>query len=264
MKNRKKLVLGILLLVVAVGSVTTWAVSRASTKPQQPLASAKPQAISTRYLDAFFQSYVAALNSKDVSQMMSFYGPDVVTTMAWGKEMNNAQRADYFQACGQSFPEAKIVIQKVMYVPKSSTSGYITWSFGMKAGTQVKPFMGVMGFFKKPEPGKIYDQEGVSTGQVELLDRAAAGTIKGLEDQIAAIDKDILSLDEQIVTSDEEAQKGPALAEKITLAGSRSELIEKRANLDHELINKAVSSIKFTRQSSYQNMDAFLKKIGGK
>lgn len=266
MKNRKKLLLGFVLLVVGVGSVATWAITRANTKPQP---------INTRYLEAFFLRYVSSLNSNDIDHMISFYAPDAVSTMAWGNEMNNQQRAAYYAECKQAFPQAVFEIKKVTYEPTSETSGYITWDFGIKSGPQMAPFMGVYKKVEK-EPGKIYDQEGVSTGQVAAINSAALGQIKQMERQIASLDEEILSLDQQIAALNERisSEKGPShavyaeggsssAAERFALAEKRAGLAERRAELDRQLIDTAVGAIKFTRQSSFQNMDAFLKKIGG-
>ena len=269
MKNRKKLLSAIALVVIAAGCLTTWAITRASTKP-------KP--MNTRYLETFFHRYVASLNGKSVGDMMSFYGPDCVSVQAWGMEMDNVKRAAYLAACKEAFPTAVIEVRKVIFEPTSETSGTITWDFGMKAGPQAAPFMGVYNKVDKPtEPRPDgYDQVGVSTGYVTTLDRAALDEIKGLEERVAALDKEIISLDEKIASINDKisAEKGPNggadgegsshAAERFSLAEKRADLAAERAEVDQQLLGKAVSSIKFIRQSSFQNMDGFLKKIGRK
>jgi uncharacterized small protein (DUF1192 family) len=275
MKNRKNLLLGIALIAVVVGSVAaTWAITKASTLEQAKQATrppAKAKTISTRYLDAFFRRYVAALNSKKTDPIMSFYAPNAVSVMAWGNEMNGEQRAKYFSDCSHAFPQAVIEAKKVMIVPASATSGYITWEFGMKAGPQKAPFLGQYMKIPKALPGK-YDQEGVSTGQVVSGDRASLDAIKELEDQIAVLDKEILSLDEKLASFSEDTPSGKGgpnagiegsshASEKFALAQKKTALTEQRSTLDQQAINKAVSSMKFARQSSFQNMDAFLKKL---
>jgi len=264
MKKRKNLLFAITLLVLAAGSLTTWAISRANSKPAT---------INSRYLEAFFQRYVASLGSQNVDQMMSFYSPDATSVMAWGKEMNNEDRKAYYAACAKAFPNAQFYTKRFVIEPTSETSGYITWEFGIKSGPQMAPFMGV---YKKVEstPGKEFDQEGVSTGQVASIDPSNLGEIKKLEDQVAALDKEITSVDIQLAALNDSLRSekgGPSAgegttnsAERFTLAEKRSELAQRRATADQQLLDTAVSSIKFTRQNSFQNMDAFLKKISGK
>jgi hypothetical protein len=267
MKNRRKLLSVVALVVIAAGCLTTWAITQSRPRP-------KP--VKIQYLEAFFRSYVASLNGKNIQEMMSFYGPDTVTNMAWGMEMDNAKRAEYFSSCKQAFPDAVIDIRKVVIEPFTETSGTITWEFGMKAGRQVAPFMGV--YNKVEENRKIdgYDQVGVSTGYVSTLDRAALDEIKGLEERVAALDSEIISLDEKIASLNEkiDSQKGPNAeadgegssyaVDRFSLAEKRAELAEQRSSVNQQLIDKAVSKIKFLRQSSFQNMDGFLKRIGGK
>jgi len=263
MKKRKNLLFAIVILVLVAGSVTTWAISRANSKPAT---------INSRYLEAFFQRYVTSLGSQNLDQMMSFYSPDATSVMAWGVEMNNEARRAYYAACSKAFPNAQFHTKRFVIEPTSVTSGYVTWEFGIKSGPQMAPFMGV---YKKVEStGKEFDQEGVSTGQVALVDPSNLGEIKKLEDQVAALDKEIISVDEQIAALNEQigtVKGGPSVAEGTTnsaerfaLAEKRSELAQRRETADQQLLDKAVSSIKFTRQNSFQNMDAFLKKIGGK
>jgi predicted nucleic acid-binding Zn-ribbon protein len=135
-----------------------------------------------------------------------------------------------------------------------------------------------MGVYKKVDNAPKtdgYDQVGVSTGQIAAIGQGALETIKEMEGQVAALDKEIRTLDEQIAELNEELGEGANYAadaeggssralERFTLAEKRSTLAAERAAADQRLVDYAVSSIKFTRQSSFQNMDAFLKKIGGK
>jgi hypothetical protein len=266
MKTRKKLLFVIGLAVIAAASLTTWAIARANSRPQP---------INTRYLDTFFQRYVASLNSKSVADMMSFYTDDSKSVMAWGVEMDNAQRAAYYAACKEAFPNAVIEIRKVTIEPTGVTSGLVTWEFGIKSGPQMAPFMGVYKKVDNAPKTDGYDQVGVSTGQIAAIGQGALETIKEMEGQVAALDKEIRTLDEQIAELNEELGEGANYAadaeggsssavERFTLAEKRSTLVAERAAADQRLLDYAASSIKFTRQSSFQNMDAFLKKIGGK
>jgi hypothetical protein len=146
----------------------------------------------------------------------------------------------------------------------------------MKAGPQAAPFLGVYNKVDKPAAPRPdgYDQVGVSTGYVMPLDRAALEEIKGLEEKVATLDNEIGSLDAKIASLNEKIgpANGPNVAEegssdaveRFSLAEKRAELAAERAELDKQLLNKATSTIKFVRQSSFQNMDGFLKKIGGK
>jgi uncharacterized small protein (DUF1192 family) len=267
MKNRKKLLITIALVVTAAGGLSTWAITQTKQKPRR---------VKTVYLEAFFKRYVAALNSNDIKAMMSFYGPDTVTSMAWGAEMDNIKRAAYFAACRESFPESVMEARKVIYEPFTETSGTITWEFGLKAGRQVKPFMGAFNRVENAQKIDGYDQVGVSTGYVSTLDRADLQEIRELEERVAALDAEIESLEGKIASVNEKigSEAGPNdtadgeastyAAERFSLAQQRAEAVEQRAAANQRLIDRAVSKIKFIRQSSFQNMDAFLKKIGGK
>lgn len=244
MKNRKKLLLAIVMVVVVGASLTSWAITRASTKT-------KP--VNVKYLQAFFERYVNALNAKTPGETKSFYSADAVTVGAWGIELTNQQREDYLAACKEAFPDAQVEIKKVTIEPQSETSGFVTWEFGIKAGKQVAPFLGVMSKNGGFAASDGYDQEGVSIGEVTAVDDGSASEINALEDQIAALDKEIASLDSQAKSS--RGQRN--------ITERRSDLAGKRALLDQQLVDRVVSTIKFTRQTSFQNMDRFLKKLNG-
>jgi hypothetical protein len=251
MKNRKRLLLAIALVVVAAGSLTSWAMARASTK-REP--------VNTKYLQAFFDRYVAALNSKNAKDTEPFYSPNAVTVGAWGIEMTAQTRTDYLECCKEAFPAAQISVKSITIDAKSETSGNITWEFGIKAGRQAAPFLGVWTRVDSepeacPDGTVAYDQEGYSVAEVEAIDQVSAEAINGYGQQIAALDKEILSLDGQISAANN--------SEKTAIAERRSELAAKRASIDQEMFDQVVASIKFTRQTSFQNMDRFLKKLNG-
>jgi hypothetical protein len=93
-----------------------------------------------------------------------------------------------------------------------------------------------------PDDSMAFDHEGVSIAEVEIVDQAALAGINSLKQQIAAIDS-------QIARGGVEQQA--------------ASMRERRALLDQQLGDLMVSSIKITRQTSFQNMDAFLKKLRG-
>jgi hypothetical protein len=259
MKKRVKLVLWMILLVGLCSGLTTWALGRSTVK--------SPKVIQTKYLNAFFEKYVAALNVKhpgeDVATCSAsaatapFYSPDAVTVGAWGIEKNNEERAVYECSCSSAFPAAVISVKNLKIDPTTETSGTITWEFGIKSGKQVAPFLGVDSNFAGSDPNdpnSPFDQEGVSIGEVtQQIDPATQSSINSLREQIAGMDKAIDALDARIT-----AQSGQ---EKIALVQQKSELTANREQLDRALTDEIVSTIKFSRNSSYQNMDKFLKKL---
>ena len=256
MKNRKRLFFGIALIVVAAGSLTTWLIVRANTQTQS---------VKTEYLQAFFQRYVAALNSQNVADTQAFYSPDAVTVGAWGIEMSNEERLAYFAACREAFPDAQFIVRNVKIEPTSEMSGTITWEFGIKAGRQVAPFLGVYNRVAA-EKGE-FDQEGISIMECEQITRPSVEEMKSIDRQILTLDKEIRFLNKQIAALDITiSSKNPRLQqqEKIILDEKKTGLEGRRALLQQVKIDRIVASIKFTRQTSYQNMDRFLKKIGGK
>jgi hypothetical protein len=238
MKKRKNWIIATLLAVGMAGGVATWTI--ATTQQKRP-------SINQKYLQAFFSRYVAALNSKNAEDTMVFYSPGAISVGAWGVEMNNAQRLAYFACCKQSFPDAQMTIKKVTFEPTSETSGRITWEFGIRAGKQVYPFFGIMGknsmARQTPDDSLAFDHEGVSIGEVEVVDNGSKRAIRSLQNQITTLYKQLAAV------SGESTQK--------------NSLIEKRAMLDQQLTDLIVPTIKFTRQTSMQNMDAFLKKLRG-
>jgi hypothetical protein len=234
MRNRKNLILVIALVAITAGSLASWVIANA--KPQ-------PGKINQQYLKTFFTRYVAALNTPTCTAPTAFYSPNAVSVGAWGIEMDNKARATYFCGCKEAFPTAQLVIKSLTIEPTSETSGRITWEFGIKAGKQVKPFLGVMGknyepTSNTPDDSLAFDHEGVSIAEVEIGDNGSLATINSLKQQIASIDSEMLH-------------------------GGKAALLEKRALLDQQLGDLMVSSIKITRQTSFQNMDAFLKKLRG-
>ena len=232
MKNNKKLILSLALVVVAAGSLTTWLITRANTSTQP---------VKGEYLQAFFARYVDALNSENANNLMAFYSQDSITVGPWGVEMNNAQRQAYQAGCREAFKEARFSVKNVTIKPTTETSGTITWEFGIKAGPQSAPFMGVWEKNSTASNGSQFDQEGISVGEVEIVDASALQAVKAIDAQIAALDNEI-----QQASSERKAI-----------------LAQRREMLNQQKFNHVVSSIRFTRQTSYQNMDRFLKKING-
>jgi hypothetical protein len=264
MTKRTKMILGTILLVGVSGGLASWALGRSAASPKAP---------QTKYLTAFFEKYVAALNShrgvlsatsssstpvcSGSAATAAFYAPDAVTVGAWGIEKNNAEREAYECGCNSAFPSASITVKSLKIEPATQTSGTITWEFGIKSGKQVAPFLGVDGHFvgsDPNDPNAPFDQEGVSIGEVtQLADSATESNINSLQTEIAQMDKDIDGLDAEIA--------GQSGEQKSVLVAQKKEAIAKRALLDQTLTDEIVSTIKFTRHSSYQNMDKFVKKL---
>jgi hypothetical protein len=251
MKRRKRLILGMVLFVCVSGGLTTWALGRAAANGRKA-----PQ---TKYLTAFFEKYFSALNSHGALTTEPFYTPDAVTVGAWGIEKNNAERLAYEAGCGSALPAAAFTVKSLKIEPATETSGTITWEFGIKSGKQVAPFLGVDGHYEGSDPNDPnapFDQEGVSIGEVgQQVDATTQSNIDSLQQRIAALDDALKVLDANIVT-ESGAQRDASLA-------SKNDVMGQRAALDQTLTDTVVSTIKFTRQSSYQNMDKFLKKLAG-
>ena len=231
MRNRKNLILVFAIVGIVAASLTSYVLANAKSPPTK---------INQRYLQAFFGRYVSSLNDTACSASVGFYSPNAVSVGAWGIEMDNKARQAYFCECKSAFPTAQLRIKSLTIEPTSETSGRITWEFGIKAGKQVKPFLGVMGksYQSTPDDSMAFDHEGVSIAEVEIVDNSALAAINSLRQQIASIDSEMLH-------------------------GGKAGLVEKRATLDQQLGDLMVSSIKITRQTSFQNMDAFLKKLKG-
>jgi hypothetical protein len=254
MKGRERLILGTLLLVSVCGGLTAWALGQAAVKSPAP---------QTRYLQVFFEKYLAALNSHPVDpaadKTAPFYAPNAVAVGAWGIERNNAERIAFECACGRAFPTAAISVKSLKVEPTTETSGTITWEFGIKSGKQVAPFLSVEAQYvgsDPNDPNSPFDQEGISIGEVEQrVDATTQSNIGSIQREIAGIDRDLGTLDAQIA--------GQSGQEKSASVERKGELTAKRARLDQTLTNEIVSTIKFTRHSSFENMDKFLRKLTG-
>jgi hypothetical protein len=235
MRNRKNLILVLALVGIVAASLTSYVLANSKSQPTK---------INQQYLQTFFARYVDALNTPVCTQSTSFYSPNAVSVGAWGIEMDNKARQAYFCQCKSAFPSAQLKIKSLTIEPTSETSARITWEFGIKAGKQVQPFLGVMSknYQSTPDDSMAFDHEGVSIAEVEIVDQAALAGINSLKQQIAAIDSQM-------------ARGG--------LEQQAASLRERRAVLDQQLGDLMVSSIKITRQTSFQNMDAFLKKLKG-
>src|SRR5262249_5186669 len=160
-------------------------------------------------------------------------------------EMDNPTREVYFCDCKKAFPDAQVAIKSITIEPTSETSGRITWEFGIKSGKQAAPFLGVMGkntgvSSTTPDDSLAFDHEGVSIAEVETIDNGSFPAINSLKQQLASLDKEVASLDGQA-------------------SAKRTALVERQALLNQQLFDLMVSTIKITRQTSFQNMDAFLK-----